>query len=85
METSAVNSNEKKTKPKTTRILPTKTTILIVAREALTPAINSRTMPMQTNTINQKDRKSRPVYPTWEEQLLKRSLNNSYTSKCPPT
>ena len=48
IETSAVNSNEKKTKPEITRLVLKIATTIIVFKQTLTPAINFSTIPTQT-------------------------------------
>ena len=49
IETSAFNSNEKKTEPKITRIVPLITTITkVMVKQTLNPAIKFPTKPMQT-------------------------------------
>ena len=50
-ETSAANSNEKKTKPEITRIVLKIATTIIVFKQTLTPAINFSTIPTQTIRI----------------------------------
>ena len=42
VETTAVNSNEKKTRPKTKQVVLSKTTIKIVVQQSLTPTKNSQ-------------------------------------------
>ena len=50
IKTNAVNSNERKTKPEKTRIVPTITTIIVV-KQTLTPTRKLPTKPMQTIQI----------------------------------
>ena len=48
-ETSAVNSNEKKTKPEITRVVPTiAILIMVVLKQTLTPTIKFQTIPTRT-------------------------------------
>ena len=54
IETSAVNSNEKKTQPKLTRIVLTITSIKIVFKQTLTPTIEFLIIPTQTIQIIKK-------------------------------
>ena len=66
IETSAFNSNARKTKAKTTRILRTILTKIKVVKQT------------QTSTIIQKDRRLRPVYPPCETC----AKTNHSTKKC---
>ena len=78
IETSAVNSNEKKTKPKTTRIVPPISTILIVVRQIRTPTIKIRTIPMQTIHLIEKTRNpdlcTHPVRPVVKQSIPQRNI-----------
>ena len=65
IETNAVNSNETKTKPEITRIVPTIATIIVV-KQTPNPTINFSTIPPQTIQIIKKDRRPRLVYPPCE-------------------
>ena len=66
-ETSAVNSNEKKTKPETTQKMLAITTTKILVKQFLTPPIKIPSMPTQTEQIVKKtknpDLSTHPVRP----------------------
>ena len=78
IETSAVNSNEIKTRPKTTRIVPAITTTRTVVSRILTPTITFPTTPTQSlqtikKTENQ-DLSTHPVRPVLKLTIPQRSV-----------
>ena len=79
LEISAVNSNEKKTKSKITRIVPkTKTIIMIVLKQTVTPTIKFQSIPTRTIQIIKEtedlDLSSHPVIPVVEVTTPQRNF-----------
>ena len=76
METSAVNSNGRKTKPKTTRILPTLTTMILVVRETQIPTTKFLRCQSEQNKQSKKSenlhRSTHPVRPVVKLTIPKR-------------
>ena len=73
---SAVNSNEKKTKPEIVRLVPTIT--MVVPKQTLTPTRKLQTIPKANNINNQRDRRCRLVFPPSETC----GRTNHSTEKC---
>ena len=81
IETSAVNSNEKRTKSEITRKVLTKIAIILVVKRTLTPTKKFLTIPTQTNQVIKKKTKglnlsTHPVRPVVKLTIPQRNVTS---------